>query len=147
MKPLLISLILCTFLISCATYPKGYVSEKQYHDELTVYTCNDLRMIEIEDLANLETLRNSKLYKKNLALKPIKGAIYAIFAAILLAPVPGDRPNLFKTLPHVSNIDDEIDNIKIELRMVRILSKEKNCPKEYNYEIISNKSHSSHFPH
>ena len=101
-------------------------------------------MIEIEDRAKLETLRNSKLYKKNLNLKSI---FYPIIIAFYLAPVTGDRSGIFSNSGGVYNIDDEIDNIKIELRMVGILSNGKNCPKEYNYEIITDKSHTSHLPH
>jgi hypothetical protein len=80
---------------------------------------------------------------KNLVLKSI---FYPIIIAFCLAPTPGNRPDIFSH-PHVYNIDDEIDNLKIELRMIKTVAKQKHCPKEINYEIITDKSHTMHLLH
>ena len=140
MKLLLINLIVAIFLISCATYSKGY--KKNYHDELITYACDDLRMIEIDDLARLITLRNSRLYRNCIIISAI---YYPVAIAFLLAPAPGSRPDLFSD--NVCIVTGEIDNMKMELKIIKKVTKEKNCPKEINYEIISDKSHSSHLPH
>ena len=141
MKPLLISLILCTFLISCAAkYPQGYSSEKQYHDMFTGRSCESLRLTEIKDQAQIYNVKRSKRRRKELIAHTLAAIIIIPF---MLAPVPGDRPNIDLT----TDTGAKIDSLEIELRMINIVAKEKNCPKEINYEIITDKSHNSHLPH
>ena len=139
MKSLLINLILCTFLISCATYPKTYVSEKQYYDEYVNKSCWWIKQKQITDKGQLEAITETPQHKKAVATEIM------VMPLIILNPLI-----FFDATSNRSGGDDtylEICNLKIELRMLDKIAKEKNCPREINYEIITDKSHSSHLPH
>ena len=142
MKLFLINLVACIFLIGCATYPKTYVSEKQYHDEYVDKSCCWIREKQITDKEQIKTIRRRKEYKAD-----IRGVI---IMTILSLPMVLVQPFCIGLGPAVASKSEpfsEIDNLKIELRMLEIVAKEKQCPKESDYEIITDKSHTSHLSH
>lgn len=143
MKVKIIFILAVTLLTSCATYPRTYDSEKQYHDEYVDKSCYWIRKQQIKDNKQIKTIRKSKEYKsdvRGIIILTIITAPFALAQPFFPGEVVGDAADKSETF-------HSIDNLKIELRMLTKIANEKYCPEKCDHEIITDKSHSMHFPH
>ncbi len=69
---------------------------------------------------------------------------WLIVLPIMLAPAPGNRPDISGPDPEIFQ---KIDNLKSDLKGLERAAKQRNCPKEIRYELFTDKSHSMHFSH
>lgn len=131
------------FLTSCATYPKTYQNEKQYHDEFVNKSCDWIKEKQITDKKQINIIERGEKYTKGDIKALAICEIIAVPFAIVFPPFIG----ICMASPSDPRLYEYEDNLKIELRMLKKVAKEKHCPQEINYEIITDSSHAMHFPH
>ena len=129
MKSLLMSLMLCTFLISCAGAPK-------YRN----LSCQDIREMQ-KDLTNsIEKVKNGKHYVRTRILLSTVGLPFLCLTepiGLIIGTAAGYNPTE----------DPTVLGFQEKYNQLERAAKWKKCPKECKYEVITNKSHTSHLPH
>ena len=129
MKSLLINLILAIFLISCAIKPK-------YAD----LSCQEIRKKQNDLTISIEKIKNGKHYIRariiTSTILPFVGCL-ADPLSFMVDIARGYNPT---EVP-------EIEIMKEKYNDLGKAAKWKHCSKEVDYEIITDKSHTMHFPH
>ena len=138
MKSLLINLIIAIFLISCASIgpgPNGY-------DYLS---CDELKREQIKNEKEIKAIKESDEYKKETA-NEIKATALMIPLCILFYNIcisKADEVHPSAAFPQHASID----GLKKDTKLLKEAAERKHCPKEIDYEVITDKSHTMHFPH